>query len=141
MNEAIRKLMVEERQRKLEREEKHRCIAERAANDQQRFAFEAAPCLASAAPRHYRRWLKGFLALGGKPTHFYDYFMPRRDWYIARKSFIIFPLYGAYAVQIIIPPTIEVDENEGLGHNHLFYINGYTVSGSEWVPVFSNTKV
>lgn len=91
----------------------------------------------SADVKDYRLWLEGFVAGGGKVTHVYDYDIPD-DFIILEKSVEIPTLYGSASIQVIVPhginPTIE---NGNLGHNTIYYIDGFKVEGS-WIPVYKN---
>ncbi len=82
----------------------------------------------------YLCWLKGFLARGGKPTHYYDYSMPSRV-YVATKSLDIYPLFGAAAIEIIVPEGIEVRGEPG--HSALFEMKDFKAPGG-WVPVWAD---
>lgn len=56
----------------------------------------------------YEAWLTGFLRQGGKVTHFYDYDWPARNFYTAMSDLVITPLYGALALNVIVPKGIRL---------------------------------
>lgn len=106
--------------------------------DEERVRCEVLPNLRRAKPRHYREWLRGFLASGGKPTHFYDYPLPS-TFYVARRDFTLVGLCGSGSYDVIVPAGIKVTI-ERRGHCNLFFMDGFTSQG-HFVPVYSDTVV
>ncbi|MDY6966736.1 MAG: hypothetical protein SVM80_12370 [Halobacteriota archaeon] len=84
----------------------------------------------------YVEWLFGYIQNGGKPTHYYDYELPRRDFYVATQDFEIRPLYGSSSVSIIVPKNINFLGGE-LGNNKIYLLKGYECLGG-WVPVYKD---
>lgn len=92
-----------------------------------------------ASSSDYKKWLKGYLEKGGKPTHVYNYPLPH-DWFIATDNFTILPLYGAQSINIIVPEGIFADIGvKGLGHNNLYFIKDFSTSGS-WIPIYDDIE-
>lgn len=107
-------------------------------------AREVKPYLRPARSSDYTQWLRGFLEHGGKVTHAYDRPM-RGDWYVARGSFTLPPLYGAQSLNIIIPKGITVVCSDP-GHSGLYWMDGYRKGVEDQhftanVPVFSDTEL
>lgn len=94
-------------------------------------------------PESYDAWLTGHLKRGGKVAHFYDYVMPRDQWYLATLSFEIQPLYGATSINLVVPKGIKIDGSTG--HNNLYFMDGFTSRGLHdlpaIVPCFTDTKI
>lgn len=67
----------------------------------------------------YAAWLTGFMKAGGKPTHFYEYPTPVGGWFTAEQDFVALPLYGALAVNIIVPASVNLLGGD-TGHSDLF---------------------
>jgi hypothetical protein len=91
-----------------------------------------------ASLHDYTNWLIGFWAKGGKNTHIYDYLIPISDWYVAKKDFMVLPLYGSNSIEIIVPEGINFLGGE-LGHNNLFFEDGFRASDS-WIPFYTPLK-
>ncbi len=85
----------------------------------------------------YSEWLTGYVNRGGAPTHFYEYLFPADRWFLAVADMVMYPLYGATAIHVIIPPGIKVVGE--YGHNRLFWLDGYKTNSA--VPVYSDTTI
>lgn len=85
----------------------------------------------------YKDWLAGFLERGGKITHVYDYPWRRWRWYTVTQNCIVPAFYGSISVSLIVPSGIWVT-GDMIGHNNLFWVNGFVSSG--FVPIFSDIK-
>lgn len=95
------------------------------------------PKLKNASPKHYKKWLKGHLAKGGSPTHYYDY-----DWcgYIATEDIELAPLFGAQAIKIIVPCGISL--RGSTGHSCVFLMEDFCYKGwGDFTPVYQDTVV
>lgn len=102
--------------------------------------YEIFPHLKPADIEDYKKWLRGFLAKGGNPTHNYNYEMEREGFFKATEDFEIFPFYGSGSLNIIIPQGIKCDGiDKGIGHNNLYFEDGYEVKG-DFVPVYKDIK-
>lgn len=101
------------------------------------FAQTILPKLSKATNQHYKRWLKGFLDNGGKPTHFYDYKLPS-NFYIANEDVKMIALCGASSIDIIAMPGIKITGE--LGHCSVFAMDNFTTQGI-CIPVYSDTIV
>jgi hypothetical protein len=79
------------------------------------------PTLRKVKPIEYTKWLFNYVHAGNMPTHYYTYSVNYgiRQLFMANKSFDSVPLYGAEAVSIIIPKSIEVGGD--YGHNQMFF--------------------
>lgn len=96
--------------------------------------------LVPATKLDYNRWLGGYMESGKKPTHFYDYPMGRslNEYYLATKDFEMGPLYGAKAINIIVPDGVKFLGGE-IGHCNIYLMEGSKAIGS-FVPVFQDTS-
>ncbi len=94
------------------------------------------PNLRIASVKDYLLWLKGYMENGGRPTHVYDYPLPQREWYVAIREIEPIELYGADAINIIIPANVSTKIGDW-GHCELFYMDGYRPSST--VPIFKDT--
>jgi hypothetical protein len=96
----------------------------------------------------YIRWLRGYVANGGKPTHTCDYPWARARMRYATRS----PLridsdydFGARARRIIVAEGVSVHRSDpcgafqGYGHDELYYMDGYRQQGGV-VPVYSDPE-
>lgn len=92
-----------------------------------------------ATVEDYRKWLSGFVAKGGVPTHFYDYPIGRSldDWLVVEADFELLPLYGSRSLNIIVAKEAKF-KGGNPGHTELYFIDGFTTNGS--VPFYSDTK-
>ena len=97
------------------------------------------PSLRPASPEDYRRWLRGYIENGGKPTHVYGYPFSTWKWYVAIGD-IKAPtaLHGSQAIHMIIPAGINVAQGDW-GHCSLFFMDGYR-RASITVPIFGDTN-
>ena len=137
IHHSIRELIDKEQENKLLHEmdmldhSKERLVAEKY---KQEYLF---PRLKDASSRHYKKWLKGYLAKGGIPTHHYDY-----DWrgFIATDSIILKPLFGAQAISIIIPCDINIEGHTG--HCNVFLMKDFGYMGwGNFAPVYRDTII
>ena len=151
MHDAIAELRDRTRQKDMDWDERHRELERESSVLRIRKSSDLLPCLRKARPRDYKEWLEGFLAKGGKPTHWYDYPITNRGvylsggqapatWFVAKKDFATLPLCGSMAIHVIVPTGIQVDKTAGLGHCNLYYMDGFGYDG-HWVPVFTDTVV
>jgi len=94
-----------------------------------------------ARPKDYRKWLKGFVAKGGKITNVYDYPISSdlSDWFVAHRAFEISPLFGASSINIIAQEGVELLGGE-LGHNEIYFLDNYEHMGSN-VPTYTDMKL
>jgi hypothetical protein len=84
----------------------------------------------------YALWLRGFVAAGGRPTHFCDYRTP--EVWVAESSFALPELCGANSLGIVIVPKgIEVDTSHR-GHTNVFFVDGFR-SVATVVSVYSDS--
>ncbi|GAI06623.1 unnamed protein product [marine sediment metagenome] len=97
--------------------------------------------LRQARVEDYKNWLAGFLEKGGKPTHCYDYFLESSldQWRVAFSNFQVIPLFGADALNIIIPNGIKFLGGE-LGHSTLYFMHDFSRKAitDGWVPIYSD---
>ncbi len=83
----------------------------------------------------YAAWLAGFVFNGGEVTAFYDYDM--RNIHVAKTSFFLPDYYGSDSIRLIVPSGLIVDFNK-IGHNQIFYMDGFTAKGIVSVPIFND---
>lgn len=117
----------------MQRFEREHKILERA------FKLTIAPHIKPASASHYKQWLTGYLDNGGKPSHFYDYDLPK-SFYIATSNFISLNLCGSTAIHVIVPKGIDIDTSEGIGHCSFYLMSDFSIIG-HWVPVYRNTVI
>ena len=72
-----------------------------------------------ATAHDYADWLFAYLDAGGKPTHFYPYTFPKRNFVIARRDVYIYPRHGAESVNILVPGGVNATII-GLGHCNVY---------------------
>lgn len=92
----------------------------------------------------YRRWLDGYEARGGQPTHAYDYAFDRAGFYVLTTGPLTVPtlpsLYGATSVNVIVPASAHLytpDTFHGeCGHSHAFRMDEY--QAPSWVPTYTD---
>jgi hypothetical protein len=100
----------------------------------------ARPNLRRAEARDYNAWVRGYLERGGTIGHAYDYGLPSSYYIAIRDIEILPPLVGAESVSIIVPEGITVSYN-GLGHNALFFMDGFECDMTFSPSVYSDTTV
>ena len=137
MNTEIAKLITSTKSEDDEWEEEMKRQEEETNNLKTVFKTAIRPNLRSATHNDYINWLKGFIANGGKPTHYYDYDMPN-DFYVATNGFEIKHSFcGALSFQVIVPVGITIIPTS-LGHCNLYLMDNFKIVGW-WVPVYRNT--
>lgn len=87
----------------------------------------------------YVDWLRGHLAGGGQITHAYDYPIARADFLLARSDFTTGGECGTDAAQIVVPAGVRHLGGD-LGHNNLFFMDGFTCTGRAIVPVYADPE-
>ena len=91
------------------------------------------PALRPATPDDYRKWLAAFLAHGpgNVQINYVDRPMPKSRWYVATRPLTIRPLYGASAINIIVPRDVKVNvpykSTGATGHSTLHRPDGSTL--------------
>ena len=101
------------------------------------FVTSILPKLDSAKAVHYKKWLRGYISNGGKPTHFYDYKMPA-NFYIPKSDIKMIDLYASMSINIIVGRGFKISGS--LGHCSVFYMDNFVTQGI-FIPVYSNTIV
>jgi hypothetical protein len=150
LNAKLNALREDDSQRRAElRTSQDKKIAEmgaRIGKGERLFKLETMEHLRQAEVADYMDWLKGFMEAGGSPTHFYDYDMPTKEWFMAESDLVMPPMYGVSSVNVIVPTGVEVGRIEqknknnfhDVGHNNLYFEDGF-VSESGFVPVYKDT--
>lgn len=93
--------------------------------------------LSTAIKSDYEIWLKGYFKLGKIHTHSYNYPFSRwSGWYKATTDINLPALYGSEGLHIIVKKGVKIKYKD-LGHNELFYMDGYKQEGGI-VPMFSD---
>jgi len=137
MNEKVRNLIDETRANDKKRKERQKDFElEWLAAEEYKDKY-LLPRLRTASARKYKKWLKGYLAKGGAPTHYYDY-----EWsgYIAIRDIELKPLFGAQNISIIIPNNVKITGDRG--HCNIFLMRDFScMDCGDFVPVFTNTIV
>lgn len=100
---------------------------------------EILPNMRQAKARDYKKWLKGFLELGGTPTHSYDYRFNRK-WYVAKQDFKLGDLCGSLSMHVIVPKGVNF-LGGAMGHCNVFYMDGFRAHDPGFVPVYCDTQV
>lgn len=87
----------------------------------------------------YLVWLKGYIDNGGEITHSYNYPFSRwASWRLAINDLEVTPLFGASSFNIIIPKGVNCNIDD-VGHNVIYFIDGFIVEGAgRVVPIFSD---
>lgn len=93
---------------------------------------------AQARVSDYATWLRGYAEHGGRITHVYDYPMSNWSFLVALRDFRTGGECGAASVSIIVPEGIN-HICGGLGHNDLFFMDGFRTP-SHIVPAFNDTE-
>lgn len=94
----------------------------------------------AAAPEDYASWLTGYVAAGGRITNVYSYNLPDSFYVVTSPTKSVPALYGANAVHLIVPATVDVGvvsaEFHGWpGHSTLHLMDGFRAIGC-FVPVY-----
>lgn len=117
-------------------QKQQRAYEERAAA----FNRDVRPYLRRATAREYNAWMRGYLEKGGGIGHAYDYGLPS-SYYVAIRNIGSLPaLFGAQSVSIIVPAGITVSYGN-LGHNELFFMDGFDCDMTFSPSVYSDTTV
>ena len=91
----------------------------------------------NARSEDYSAWLDGYLLQGGVVDHVLNYQMRTMGrWFVARKQCVITKLYGAKAVNVIVPIGVDVTIEEA-GHNGVFFMDGFATESH--VMLFKDT--
>ncbi len=138
----LNKILEESRRKKQEEEEEYegekRDIEKKTGRMYRNKHELLRKSLIPATLKEYKEWLKGYLQDGGSITHVYDYNWEADDeWFVAVKDCDIPPLYGATSINVIVPRGVSVGYSHGLGHNNIYYMDGFRQAGG-WVPIYSN---
>lgn len=94
----------------------------------------------AASPSEYIDWLVGYIGTGGKISHVYNYESGRWDFLSLKKDAKITELYGASSVNIIVPKGINCDITGDIGHNNVFFMDGFK-KASNVVPLFNDILI
>ena len=80
-----------------------------------------------ATKADYDRWLTGFVRHGKMPTQYHDRPTCDSGLLIAEADFAVCSLYGAAAMQIIVPEGICVSNVRHSGHSRFYLMDGFSV--------------
>ena len=138
LNRFLDQFKTQQRRRSLESREKHRKKIEESNKRTKRVQLSLQGKTVRASKRDYEKWLAGYMGQGGKPTHSYDYDMPKDKWLVATKDFQIEALHGSDSLQIIVKSGVIFKGGE-LGHTNLYFMDDFKLMGG-WVPVYSDIK-
>ena len=140
INEILKKFKEEKlkrkREYKIQLEERRRKIEEEKRNAWKLLKGKLRP----ASKSDYENWLRGYVKSGGMPTHYYDYNFDNRNWFVAIRDFELKPLYGANAINVIVPNDVKYNGNYDIGHCNLYFMDGYRNIGGE-VPLYRDMVV
>lgn len=112
---------------------------EGARQSHENYEFVVAQCR-PARPWEYPAWLRGWMAAGNNPTHYYDYLSPKM-WVAMSHLVTLRPMYGSAAIYLLIPEGTNYEGNPG--HTTLFITKdgSFTTRQHASVPVWSDTEV
>jgi hypothetical protein len=137
MNPALENLITSSKSENDEWNERIKRQEEESNNLRSYFLASIRPNLRSANPKDYTDWLKGFIDNGGKPTHYYNYDMPR-DFYVPKMGLVIPSGHcGSLSFQVIVPIGMTVT-HKGFNHCNIYLMDGFEAVDS-WIPVYKNT--
>jgi hypothetical protein len=94
----------------------------------------------------YAAWLRGYLAQGGKITHFYDY--PFKGFLFADENILVDRgECGANSRHIIMKSGSRALQSspggafDGWGHTTIYLMDGFSLPATHrWVPVYSDSE-
>lgn len=94
----------------------------------------------------YIAWLRGYIASGGRPTHFYDY--PFTGFEYATSDIVIDGVSkrGVHGRMIIVPAGLHATtrtgrrSSNGWGHTKIFCVAGFWTNDPATVPVYVNDE-
>lgn len=86
----------------------------------------------------YLEWLRGYFAAGGAPTHYYDYRYSSR-FHVVTGDFTTGGECGAFARAVLVPAGVQ-HLGGRLGHNNLFFFDGFRTSDPPWVPIYCDEE-
>jgi len=137
----LNELKAEEARQQAEREEQRKKDHRQKEEWERKADGCLFPFLRNASVKQYGNWLIGYELQGNEPTHYYEYpFSPGNSFKIAINDFECVPLFGAMAVHIIVPTSVEVTNSRNLGHTDLYYMKDFVTSDSPWVPVYPDVE-
>lgn len=120
-------------------DEKEGLIAnwEEAQEIQERLRKEVFPYCDKATPVQYARWLRGYLAKGGKITHYYERDFPTSLFYFVKQDCEIMELFGSHSLHLIVPEHVTVKAvNGSFGHSELYCMKDF--SCNDGVPLYAD---
>lgn len=97
--------------------------------------------LRKAKPEEYEAWLRLYLKAKGKITYIYPYKLSDQiNWFTAYKNFTVEARHGASAINILVPSYVTVNQENGIGHNQLYFMSNIYSKTFDAVPLFSDTN-
>lgn len=116
------------------------------------FIKEIFPRLRYAKAKDYREWLKGYVSIGGTPTHNQgsmkismkgEFGYDRRAWFVAKEDFRLIPYNNAglssALLSIIVPKGVRFLGGE-LVNCELYFMNGYVYrTVNHEIQIYNNT--
>lgn len=116
-------------------------LRERLAAEQAEWEQLNMPNYIEATIEEYTAWLRGYLAKGGKISHYYSYnYIVRPRFVKALKSFVTGHRCGAESLHILVPEGLEVEVQ---GHCEAYKMDGFTTTYPEraFVPLYLDVAV
>lgn len=87
-----------------------------------------------ATAEDYSKWVEGYMKQGVEPNYYCN--TPLNEstdiFLVAKQNFKVPKLYGAQAVNIIVPEGIEIGLDEGnLGHSTLYFMEDFSIKDAQ----------
>lgn len=104
------------------------------------YGEEAIQYLYPASADYLKNWLVRYCALGGVPSHDYNYTMPSDSFFVSRKAFRVKQAYGSMSLNIFMPATGRDIQRDNIGHNNIYFEDGsvYHTQFGVWVPTYTD---
>lgn len=90
--------------------------------------------------QEYNSWMTAFVDNGGSPTSYTSNGMSTDRFFVATKDFGMRPLFGAYAIEVLVPEGIKF-KGGALGHSKLYFMKKGGLSDAGIVTVYGDTDV
>ena len=86
----------------------------------------------------YTKWLKWFIANGGKPTHYYDYPFDRQDFILAKQDGRYLGGCGSQSINLIVPEHVTSFTVDAIGHSTIYQYDIDKMKNAHFVPQFED---
>jgi hypothetical protein len=88
--------------------------------------------------QEYKKWLKWFLANGGRATHYYDYSFNNQDFIVAKQNGKYLGGFGSQSINLVVPEHVTNFTIDDIGHSNIYQYDMKKMKNVTFIPQFED---